>query len=139
MISLVVAEYGYKAVLPERELEIWILRATALGVIWGVTGLNCAGTRIGTGTASVFLVLKIGGLASIALLGLGYSVGGKRRESQSMDMLDVRGEELKSPPNLEESLSMAVGNFSDAVFAALFSCGGWESVCPSLLKEVASC
>lgn len=132
MVSLVFSEYLFRSIWVDEEVSIWLLKGTAFVAIVSITYLNCIGTRAGAGAANFFLVLKVGGLGSIAVVGFAYALGGLRKAgsgvSQTNDM------EVSTPDTLLvvritlSGLWMALGRFTDAILAALFAYGGWDAV-----------
>jgi amino acid transporter len=133
MVALVFSEYLFKAISPDQDVSTWILKGTALLAIASITYLNCTSTRVGTGAANFFLVLKVFGLGSIAIAGLTFALNGFTNRN---DNDQSNGAEQGSftallpvaPHPGELWLWMSLGNFTDAVLAALFAYGGWESV-----------
>jgi amino acid transporter len=133
MVALVFSEYLFKAVSPDQDVSTWILKAAALLAIVLITYLNCMGTHIGTGAANFFLVLKVFGLGSIAVIGLACAfIGTTHQDGNHKSNVTEHG---SSPPPLSATsdpghswIWMSLGNFTDAVLAALFAYGGWESV-----------
>jgi amino acid transporter len=120
MVSLVFSEYLFKTVMPDRDVDVWILKGVALLAIAAVTLLNLIGTKTGATAANVFLVLKLFGLGTVAVAGLVFAVMA----------LFHRG--ALFPPSTSEpgdsSVWAEVGGFTDAVLASLFAYGGCESV-----------
>jgi len=132
MVSLVFAEYLFAAISPDTHISVWMLKATALIAIISITSLNCMGTRTGMRTAVLFLVLKIFGLGSIAIIGLFLLIKNHQTKDET-HLLDVQAQSFVSVSHTTTKYSglsiwTSVGNFTDAVIAALFAYGGWESV-----------
>ena len=121
MIALIFAEYLYKPF--DAETSIWTLKGTALLAILSVTYLNCMGTQAGAGTANVFLVLKTGGLVSIAISGLLAAAGVFKNTSRP-----ELNKELRNSEHEVSSFLSFMKDTVEATFAALFAYGGWESV-----------
>ena len=137
MIALIFSEYLYKALSPSENISTWVVKTTALVSILFITYLNCLDTRVSTGTATVFLALKLAGLASVAVLGLAFTINGTEHETFGQQSLIVSraGTSSPLPWGFElhgSSLWTALGNYTDAMFAALFAYGGWESVSGAL-------
>ena len=120
MVALVCSEYLFKTLSPDHDVDIWVLKGTALLAISGITLLNLMGTNIGAGFANIFLVLKFFALSTIAIAGVAFAVG------------DFTRAEPVGPPAAPEpgdwSLWASIGGFADAVLASLFAYGGNESV-----------
>lgn len=133
MVALVFSEYFFKAVSPDQDVSTWILKATALLAIVLITRLNCMGTHVGTGAANFFLVLKVFGLGSIAIIGLAFAFTGTTHQNRNHQP-NATEHGLFPPPLPATSdpghswIWMSLGNLTDAVLAALFAYGGWESV-----------
>jgi len=123
MVALVFSEYLFKAVWPQEDVSIWVLKGTALLAIISITSLNGMGTNVGTSAANFFFVLKILGLGSVAVVGLVTFAGfGNQHRSNPITLTST------SPP--DQKIWTSLGNFTDATLAALFAYGGWESVSP---------
>jgi amino acid transporter len=80
MVALVFSEYLFRGVLPDQDVSMWILKAVALLAVILITFLNFMGTQVGTGSATIFLVLKVFGLGSIIVLGLVFQVTGSKHQ-----------------------------------------------------------
>jgi L-type amino acid transporter 6 len=124
MISLVFSEYLFKTVSPDHDVDVWVLKGTALLAITSITLLNFMGTNVGTSVANFFLVLKIFALSTITVTGVAFAVGGFTRAP------DVSPPAAPDPG--DSSLWTDVGGFTDAVLASLFAYGGCESVSAKL-------
>lgn len=133
MVALVFSEYLFRGILPDQDVSTWILKAVALLAVICITFLNCMGTHVGTGSATMFLVLKVFGLVSIIVFGFIFQVTG----SNHHDKIHQRNEinqgwfAPSSPAATDIGFSwiwMSLGDFTDALFAALFAYAGWESV-----------
>lgn len=122
MVALVFSEYLFKAVSPQQDVSIWVLKVTALLAIIFITCLNGMGTNVGTGAANFFLVLKICGLGSVAIIGLVTLTGFWNQDGNNHPI----------PPTTtgvtDPHIWTNLGNFTDAILAALFAYGGWESI-----------
>jgi L-type amino acid transporter 6 len=133
MVSLVFSEYLFEAIWPDQDVSVWVLKIVAFVAIISVTYLNCMGTHVGTGAANFFLVLKIFGLGSIATIGLVHAfISFKHGEGIPRPNVTEYGSATVSLPvgaiARTSSLWTGLGNFMDAVLAALFAYGGWEAV-----------
>jgi solute carrier family 7 (L-type amino acid transporter), member 6 len=134
MVSLIFSEYLFKAILPERTIPTWVFKLSAILAVMAITWLNCMGTRIGTGMGNVFLCLKIFGLGSIAIVGMSVFAFGSSssRESPSGNpqlrrtVMDMQGSIILSSESSDFWVSF--GGFVEAILAAAFATGGWESV-----------
>jgi L-type amino acid transporter 6 len=129
MVALVFSEYLFKGTLPDQDISMWTLKAVALLAILFITLLNCMGTHVGTGSATVFLILKIFGLASIIVSGFIFQFTGSKNQGQ-YDPRDVTDQGWVNPSSLAATetgfswIWMSLGNFTDALFAALFAYAG---------------
>lgn len=133
MVSLIFSEYLFKAVLPEQTISGLALKTSAIFAVVAITWLNCMGTGIGTGIGNVFLFLKIFGLGSIALVGIPAYIFGLHAPAASPlgnpqvhRTMYTRGsiESMSETSNIWSAFS----SFVEAVLAAAFAYGGWESV-----------
>jgi amino acid transporter len=92
------------------------------------------GTRIGTGIGNVFLFLKIIGLGSIAIAGISVFIFGSstsREPPTAHPQLRRTGMGVEARVVLSSGFSEAwvsFGGFVEAILAAAFATGGWESV-----------
>ena len=120
MVALVFSEYLFKTLSPDHDVDVWVLKGTALLAIASITLLNFMGTHVGTSAANVFLVLKVFALGTIAVAGVVFAVS------------DFTRGEVVAPPAApdpgDSSLWASVGGFTDAILASLFAYGGCESV-----------
>ena len=133
MVSLVFSEYLFKAIWPDDEVSVWILKIKAFVAVISITYLNCMGTHVGTGAANFFLVLKVFGLGSIVIIGLVYAFISPKPENGILQPnIAEFGSVVEPIPNVTISGTSwvwgSLGNFTDAIFAALFCYGGWEAV-----------
>jgi L-type amino acid transporter 6 len=134
MVSLIFSDYLFRAVTPQHTISPGIIKLSAILVVAVVTWLNCMGTRIGTGIGNVFLCIKVFGLGSIAIAGISVFVfgSGVSQESPVGDpqlrrtTMDMQ-ERVISSSILSESW-VSFSGFVEAILAAAFATGGWESV-----------
>jgi L-type amino acid transporter 6 len=133
MVSLVFSEYFFKSISLERVVSELSLKAVALLAIFLITLLNCLGTNVGTGAATFFLILKIVGLGSV--VGIGFVLmftGFSKSEGVSDSILTTIPAAQKnireSTETTGKNIWIGLGNLTDAILAALFAYGGWESV-----------
>jgi L-type amino acid transporter 6 len=132
MISLIFSEYFYKSILPDTNVSVWLLKATAIVGIAAITGLNCIGTRTGTKTANTFMVIKLIGLGSIPLAAILYHIvaptDGDIAQQPIEFVVHNKTEPNGSSMDVLSLVRTSLKDLADATFAALFSYGGWESV-----------
>jgi solute carrier family 7 (L-type amino acid transporter), member 6 len=130
MVSLVFSEYLYKAVATSGQEQDFYLKPMAIMAIVFITALNCLGTPMGKRMGSLFLGLKVIGLFSIPLAALFYqlfsSVSEKQVEQQPRDGHGAIS--ASESPTTALDLWRVLGGLTDAVLAAVFAYGGWESV-----------
>ncbi|OCL02046.1 amino acid transporter [Glonium stellatum] len=133
MVAFIFSEYIFKALLPDQDVSNWALKVTAILAILLMTYLNCMGTKSGTGAASFFLILKVVGLGSIAIIGFAFVATGLTHQDGNNQADTADYGLFDPPPPAESSLAyswfwMSLGGFTDAVLAALFAYAGWESI-----------
>jgi amino acid transporter len=140
MISLIFSEYLYKAIWPDAVISTWILKATSFLGVTSITALNYLGTRMGVGAANVFMTVKLLGLSSIAIFGFTFWAIG-HRQSDVSDSPNHVGPVLNATQVIysarqeAQSIWASSKDLVDALFAALFAYGGWESVNFSLTRS----
>ncbi|KUJ16670.1 amino acid transporter [Mollisia scopiformis] len=130
MVSLVFAEYLFRAIWPGDDPSVWILKITAFAAIICITYLNCIGTHYGIGAANFFLVLKVFGLGSIAVTGFASAFinsGSQPNPQPNTTMLISESFPIEAL-TASTWLWTSLGGFADATFAALFAYGGWEAI-----------
>ena len=141
MIATIFAEYLYRGFAPLQESEndrsLWVIKGVALIAIALVTYWNCMGTAKAANTLNVFLVLKISTLGTIICLGFLASVGSVERHrplEQSGQQQSVNKSSLTTDESLTDAKvkqltpDLSFNNVTDALLAALFAFGGWESI-----------
>jgi amino acid transporter len=133
MVALVFSEYLFKGILPDQVVSTWILKAVALLAIILITFLNCMGTQVGTSSATLFLVLKVFGLGSIIVFGLVFQFTGSKHQDGNHQSNETKRSWFTPPsPAATDTgyswLWVSLGDFTDALFAALFAYAGWDSV-----------
>jgi hypothetical protein len=133
MVALVFSEYLFRAVSPDQDISVWMLKGVALLAVISITCLNSLGTNVGTGAATFFLVLKIVGLGSVALVGFvlmftGFPIPNGENDLNPPLYATTRRAPITTSDIGNSSVWTGLGNFADAILAALFAYGGWESV-----------
>ncbi|KAI9768621.1 MAG: hypothetical protein M1840_004818 [Geoglossum simile] len=127
IVSLIFSEYLNKVftMLDNDNPSVWAMKGIALLTVVSVTYLNCIGTRVSAGTANVFLVLKLLGLGSIIVTGVGLLVVHfeRRHEAQRTTLVDGG-----SAGEIGEGIWAHIGGYTDATLAALWAYSGWESL-----------
>lgn len=121
IISGIFAEHLNSIILPEALRNEWLNKLVALLGALAITAVNCWGTNTGASAANGFFLLKIVGLFSIVVIGLAIGVSGKGNGLLEL-VPDKVAEENDHP-----SLWVLVGEYTTAMFGALFTYGGWET------------
>jgi solute carrier family 7 (L-type amino acid transporter), member 6 len=124
MVALVFSEYLFKTLSPDHDVDVWVLKGTALLAITSITLLNFMGTHVGTSAANVFLVLKLFAIGTIAVAGVVFAINDFARGNVVAP--------IAAPDPGDSSLWARVGGFTDAILASLFAYGGCESVSATL-------
>jgi amino acid transporter len=101
---------------------MWIVKPIAILAVAAITLVNCLGTGIGTGAANVFLVIKVLGLSSIAVVGIAVYASNANPANSSSPSNAGGGS------NEASEISTSINGFVDAILAAAFAYGGRESV-----------
>ena len=135
MIAMIFAEYLYKGfTIDGADMSPWMLKGLAILATGLVTYLNCMGTSKATNTANVFLILKLSTLATIISLGIVAGLLPAVEPSTPTQQLPgdnaaMTGDRLLNDTYARQnSPYMDFGNATDALLAALFAFGGWESI-----------
>lgn len=131
-ISTIAANYLTRPFLPgpsssssEGGLSPLASRLTALACVGSLTAVNCLGATSGAKAANVFLILKLTALGSIILMGLFALVTGWRADGVPASETGWFG---RSEADREMPPWQLLGEFVTAIFGAVFSYGGWETV-----------
>lgn len=129
MVSLIFSEYLYEAMIDGQGQESHMKGMAVMSII-SITVLNCLGTPVGKRMGSIFLALKVIGLLSIPLLALIYQVFNMiPGKDPSYDRSQgYNGPEAQDSSDTASGLWTTLGGLTDAVLAAVFAYGGWESV-----------
>ena len=125
MIAMVFSDHFCLAIFPETWSHLLLSKLVALLGLAFITCINCLGARTGAVAANGFLVLKLFAVFSIAFTGIGFAVTGKSEGPSSSD----HGWFGKDSQFDSWTIWVFVGNYVTALFGALFSYGGWETVC----------
>ncbi|KAL8827213.1 MAG: hypothetical protein Q9170_007102 [Blastenia crenularia] len=134
MIAMIFAEYLYKGLaFDDANMPLWALKGLALLAIGLVTYLNSMGTGKAAKSANVFLVIKISTLGSIIspgfVAGLAAVKGPVSKQSNPGDRFLMANSRLfDSTSATQTSLYEGLGRATEALLAALFAFGGWESI-----------
>ena len=136
MIALIFAEYLYRGfAIDHADMSLWGLKGLALLAISLVTYLNCMGTGKAASTANIFLLLKLATLGTIASLGfvagstgLKYSTSTQQQQHLGSRSLMTDSHKFNSTSTPQSSLYKDFSSTTEAVLAALFAFGGWESI-----------
>lgn len=131
MVSLIFSEYLHKALVGDVAANE-SPKITAVVGIAIVTLLNCLGSNIGNGVAKGFMAIKIVGLLSIALSGLVYWIFWPGASEPSPRVEVIRELTYNKTKTSFTDVWADLDAFTNAVLAAVFAYGGWESVRSSL-------
>lgn len=121
VVARVFGEYLFKAVVVGGDVGGVVVKAVGLLGVWGVTVGNWRGRKAGADFANGFLVVKLGALVVITGTGIGGAVGVGVGSSPS-------GGWFGREEGGEMDVGERMGRFVTAMFAALFSYNGFESV-----------
>lgn len=129
MVSLILSEYLYEAITSGQGQGSH-MKAMAVMSIISITVLNCLGTPVGKRMGSIFLALKVIGLLSIPLAALIYQLSNIiPGEDPSYNLSqEYNGPETQDSSDTVSGPWTTLGGLTDAVLAAVFAYGGWESV-----------
>jgi amino acid transporter len=124
VIATIFADYLLKAIWPFEPTSPWTMKLVAIGCVVTLTFINCLGATTGAKAANIFLLLKLSALGSIIVLGFvvylfGYGDGVPASEAGWFGL---------DRSQVEWHTWEWYGNFSTALFGALFCYGGWETV-----------
>jgi L-type amino acid transporter 6 len=123
IISGIFAEHLNAIILPETWRNEWLNKLVALLGALTITGVNCWGTNTGASAANGFFILKVVGLFSIVVIGLVIGVSGKGN-----DLFAWIPDKVVQGSDQPVALWVLVGEYTTAMFGALFTYGGWETV-----------
>jgi amino acid transporter len=117
LTAIVFAENAVRGVAPEALADRVLVKAVAVGGLAAVLVVNCRGARTGAKVGDAFMWMKVVIIASIPALGV-------------VSLWTVRG-----APGVRQPVApvagepwMVVGEYTTALFGALFCYGGWETV-----------
>lgn len=123
IISGIFAEHLNSIILPEAWRNEWLNKLVALLGAGLITTVNCWGTNTGASAANGFFLLKIIGLFSIVVTGLVVGVSGKGNALTAW----IPDKVAEDAGTAQPSLWVLVGEYTTAMFGALFTYGGWET------------
>jgi L-type amino acid transporter 6 len=124
VIATIFADYLLKAIWPFEPTSPWTMKLVAVGCIAILTFINCLGATTGAKAANLFLLLKLSALGSIVVMGFvvymfGYGDGVPASEAGWFGLDSTQ---------IEWTWWQWLGNFTTALFGALFCYGGWETI-----------
>ena len=125
MIAMIFAENIGSAFMADRILSEWQSKSIAILGLFLITFVNCSGTIAGARAANAFLVLKLLAITSIIVIGLAVGInvtGGDSRIAVTWFAEDP------DPDRQNMQIGTKTGEYITAVFGALFTYGGWETV-----------
>lgn len=125
MIAMIFAENIGSAFTAGGVLSEWQSKSIAVLGLFFVTFVNCSGTITGARAANAFLLLKLMAIGSIIVIGLAVGInvtGGESRIAVTWFAEDP------DPDRRNMQIGTKTGEYITAVFGALFTYGGWETV-----------
>ena len=125
MIAMIFAGNIGSAFTANGILLEWESKSIAILGLFFITFVNCSGTIAGARAANAFLVLKLLAIASIIVIGL--AVGINVTGSGSRNAVTWFAED-PDPDRQNMQIGTKTGEYITAVFGALFTYGGWETV-----------
>lgn len=129
MVSLIFSEYLYETIARGQGQDSHMKLMAVMSIIF-ITVLNCLGTPVGKRMGSIFLALKVIGLCSIPLAALIYQLSNivPGQDPSYNPSREHYGSETQDASDTAPGLWTTLGSLTDAVLAAVFAYGGWESV-----------
>ncbi|KAF3025589.1 Y+L amino acid transporter [Neopestalotiopsis sp. 37M] len=124
LIAGVFAEYVCKSVFSDSAVPAFAVKVVALAGTWLITVMNWADIKAGATIANKFLVLKLVALSAIIISGIVVSILGQGKGTPTTE----RGWFGTDPSAPEYSFTEQVSRFVTALFAALYSYNGFESI-----------
>ena len=118
LTAIVFAENTVRGVAPGALADRVLVKAVAAAGLAAVLAVNCRGARPGARVGDAFMWMKVVIIVSIPCLGV-VSLWTVRR--------DPPGEAPPAPPDVGDPWTF-VGEYTTALFGALFCYGGWETV-----------
>ncbi|KAI0157636.1 amino acid/polyamine transporter I [Xylariaceae sp. FL1272] len=125
VISTIFANYLLKSLLASGPISPWTIKAVALGCVATLTIINCLGATAGAKAANAFLLLKLGALGSISAIGFVNLISGHGGGVPTSGDGWFGGG--RDTPRDDTNIWTWFGEFTTALFAALFCYGGWET------------
>lgn len=122
IIAIIFGEYVVRAAVGAdmEDVDVWVNKGVALGVLTLVTLLNCVSTRLGTRLGDMFMILKFVALIAITVIGIvvaatGFSHAGKISTEWKTE-------------NWFAGTSSNLSNWAVALYAGLWAFDGWDNV-----------
>ena len=125
MIAMIFAENIGSAFTADGILSEWQSKSIAILGLFSITFINCSGTIAGARAANAFLVLKL--LAITSIIVIGFAVGTNVTGGGSRIAVTWFAED-PDPGRRNMPIGTKTGEYITAVFGALFTYGGWETV-----------
>ncbi|KAI1262440.1 amino acid/polyamine transporter I [Xylariaceae sp. FL1019] len=125
VISTIFANYLLRSLLSSGPISPWTIKIVALGCVATLTVINCLGATAGAKAANAFLLLKLGALGSIIAIGLVNLISGHGGGVPTSGDGWFGGD--RDTPRDDTDIWTWFGEFTTALFAALFCYGGWET------------
>jgi solute carrier family 7 (L-type amino acid transporter), member 6 len=118
LIAIVFAENLCRGLAPEALSDRFVVKLVAVVGLATVLFVNCRGVRTGATVGNLFLLLKLFTMVSIPCLGV-VSIWTVKHD---LPTKTSPGPEIDNPWSF-------IGEYTTALFGALFCYGGWETVC----------
>ena len=128
IVSRVMAEHLCHAVLAEEIISIALIKLVAFLGFWGITIVNCTGTRSGVQVAMGFLILKLAAVIAVSSIGLTVGLSGYGKGVKSGEKGRGWFDSVDDPTLSGLSFWALIGHFVTALFGSLYCFSGWESV-----------
>lgn len=125
MIAMIFAENIGSAFTADGILSEWQSKSIAVLGLFFITFINCSGTIAGARAANAFLVLKLLAITSIIAIGLAVEINATGGGSR---IVVTWFAEDPDPGRRNMEIGKKTGEYITAVFGALFTYGGWETV-----------
>ena len=134
IISIIFAEYWTSILNPSGSKPIWMVKLLALITIGSVLLINCISAKSSTGLTNVLVFSKLSTVSLILFLAVPVLIRTGKNEPvedwKSRNWFASRGKDVDGSSVDWISLSSwdLLGHLTTALYAALWSCGGWDNV-----------
>lgn len=133
IISIIFAEYWTSILNPSGSKPIWMVKLLALITIGCVLLINCVSAKSSTGLTNVLVFSKLSTVSLVLLLAVPAMIWADKNEPadwNSRNWFASRGKDEDGSSVDWKTLSTwdLLGYLTTALYAALWSCGGWDNV-----------